>query len=118
MGTSEDAGFLFGEISAGEIAFRGNLSAIGIDFFFLVRRGEPIHKRMLGGQHHIGSAVKRIGPGGVDTQHLVAGFIGKAAAVPSGFPVLESGVEISGFLITDEEIHLGSDAATNPVALE
>ena len=74
----EDAGLLLGQVGAVQVALAGRLLAVRPDRRGLLGRGEPLDQRMLRRDHHVGGAEERVGPGGVDPQHVVAGLLGKA----------------------------------------
>ena len=112
----EDAGLLAGEIGAVEIALPRGRFAIDGDRIPLVGGREPVDERMLGGHDHGRDAIQRVGPRGVDPQYVVAGRLRKPGRRPAALPGVERGRRVAGR--RHEEIHLGTGAAADPVALE
>ncbi len=68
----ERACFLFGQIGALEIGFRGDCGAIGFDGFALFFCRDLIDQGIFRGEHHVGGAVERVGPRGEDRNGRVA----------------------------------------------
>ncbi len=127
VAAGEDAGLFLGQLGAVQLALGGGLVAVGSHRVSILRRGEALDKRMLGGDHHVGGAEQRVGPGGVNAQHL-----GTRRARPTRFLAVElPGVEQladvvraagrlgDGFVRrADEEVDFGAGASADPVALE
>ncbi len=117
----EDARLLLGQIGAVQVALARGLLAVGPNRVGLGRLGESGDQRMFRGHDHVGGAVERVGPGGEDPQHVIAGKLGKA----TGRPVVAPGLELLRVrlaagprLAADEKVDLGSRAAADPVALQ
>ena len=64
---------------------RGRLLAIGLHRVGLLGRGEPLDERMLRRDHHVGGAEERVGPGGVDPQHVASGRFVRPTRLGSRF---------------------------------
>ena len=92
IGAGEDAGFLFGEIGALEIALPRRAFTIFAHRRPLFFCDDKIDKRMLWREHHVGRAVKRIG-----TSRENADFL---------------------FAVVDPEIDLCAFTAPDPIALK
>ena len=60
---------------------RGGLLAVGRDGLPLLGRGEAVDERVLGGEHHVGRAEERVGPGRVDADHVVGRRFGEAVGL-------------------------------------
>ena len=84
----------FGPVFSHAVLLTDGLQALaeGLNCLALLRRGELIHQRMLGGEHHIADAKHRVGAGGEHLDGLLA-------------------------LRRDGEAQGGATGATNPIGL-
>ena len=83
IATCKDSRFLFREIRAVEIALHRRLPPVFIYRRALIAARDPIHKWMLGCEHHVGHAEQRVGACRVDTDEVCIRSRGKSAFVPN-----------------------------------
>ena len=112
----EDARLFAAQIGAIEVALAGGRLAVSTDRVALPVGGERFDQRMLGRDHHAGHAVQRVGPRGVDPQHIAAGLAGQAVGGTGPLPAHKGFARRT--CRRDEEIDLGTGAPADPVALQ
>ena len=71
IAAGEDAGLFAGQLGALQVRLLLSLAAVGFHLGPVLRRGDLVHQRMLGCQHHVGGAEERVGPG---RKHADAGI--------------------------------------------
>ena len=121
VGAGENARLFLGQIGPVEVALAGRLLAIRPDRLGLLGHGQPLDIRMLRGDHHVGGAEKRVGPGGVNPQHLFVRLPRPAAVAAIGQPAFVFLLRRLAIFVqqrADEEIDLRPGAPPDPIPLQ
>ena len=98
VGAAEDAGLVLGEVGALQVALAGDLLAVGGERRALLRRGQPVHQRVLRRQHQVGAAIERVRPRGEHGDYFIAAFKAKIYLYPlaPAYPVRLHGFNLFG----------------------